>query len=94
MKLSKGLRICEFWEWEGYILTGLYSRRIGKGAWEHRTYALVLALGGITFFLMNWETSGRYITNFVPVMMLLALWELNVMANRNKNQSGGFVWKS
>lgn len=51
---------------------------------KDRTYALVLALGGITFFLMNWETSGRYITNFVPVMMLLTLGEINVLVNFNK----------
>lgn len=72
----------------GYILTGLCSRRIGKGAWEDRTYALVLALGGITFFLMNWETSGRYITNFVPVMMLLALGELKKMISFHKRKAG------
>lgn len=32
----------------------------------------VLAMIGITVFLMHWETSARYITNYVPVILVLA----------------------
>lgn len=35
--------------------------------------SLALAFGGIVIFLMHWETSPRYITNFVPVIILLAV---------------------
>lgn len=34
--------------------------------------ALSFALGGLILFLMNWETSPRYITNYVPIILLLA----------------------
>lgn len=34
--------------------------------------SLALAFGGIVIFLMHWETSPGYITNFVPVIILLA----------------------
>lgn len=34
---------------------------------------LSFAFGGIVFFLMHWETSPRYITNYVPVILLLAV---------------------
>lgn len=35
--------------------------------------SLALAFGGIVIFLMHWETSPRYITNYVPVILLLAV---------------------
>lgn len=35
--------------------------------------AMAVALGGLIIFLMNWETSPRYITNYVPIILLLAV---------------------
>ncbi len=35
-------------------------------------FALPTALCGLIIFLMNWEVSPRYITNYVPILLLLA----------------------
>lgn len=43
---------------------------------------LILSLGGISIFLMNWETSPRYITNFVPIIVLLAAGGVKNMIER------------
>ncbi|MGN1147565.1 MAG: hypothetical protein ACI4TB_04030, partial [Lachnospiraceae bacterium] len=40
---------------------------------------LTLSLGGLIFFLMHWETSPRYITNFVPVILIMAIGGLKEM---------------
>lgn len=32
-----------------------------------------MAVGGLLLFLMNWETSPRYITNYVPIIVLAAV---------------------
>lgn len=34
---------------------------------------LGLTIGGIVFFLMHWETSPRYITNYVPIIIISAI---------------------
>lgn len=44
-------------------------------------FPLMLALGGMIIFLMNWETSPRYITNYVPVIILLAIGGIQSMMN-------------
>ena len=40
---------------------------------DSRILPSALALGGTIIFLMHWETSARYITNYVPVMIILAI---------------------
>ncbi|NBJ93402.1 glycosyltransferase family 39 protein [Parablautia muri] len=54
--------------------------------------ALPIALCGLILFLMNWEVSPRYITNYVPVLLLLAAGgskELVCMAQERKwNKKG------
>lgn len=65
----------------GYLLLGalFLVRRIRPAGRQLNSVCYVggltmaLALGGMAVFLMHWETSPRYITNFVPVMVLLAV---------------------
>lgn len=53
------------------MLMFLYLIINGKKA-EGAGLAPSMALGGLAVFLMHWETSPRYITNYVPVIILLA----------------------
>lgn len=41
--------------------------------------APVLASIGITLFLMHWETSARYITNYVPVLLIISVYGLECL---------------
>lgn len=80
--------ICNIVFYSLLILTFLYllsKLRRGKKAIllpHGEDLAPALAMGGIIVFLMNWETSPRYITNYVPVIMLLALGGIHGSVNR------------
>ena len=41
--------------------------------------APVLASIGITVFLMHWETSARYITNYVPVLLIVSVYGIECL---------------
>ncbi len=52
----------------------------GGKFWIDRACALPMALCGLILFLMNWEVSPRYITNYVPILILLAAGGAKVLA--------------
>lgn len=41
--------------------------------------APLLAIIGITVFLMHWETSARYITNYVPVLLIVSVYGIECL---------------
>lgn len=52
------------------IIEGVYLL-VGNAA-TGMTFVPVVALGGLMFLLLNWETNSRYITNFIPIIFVLA----------------------
>lgn len=50
----------------------IMKMKSGKHRQKAGVFSAVLAMAGITVFLMHWETSSRYITNYVPVLLVLA----------------------
>ncbi len=63
-------RLCNIVFYSLLLLAAFYPVRSGRK--ETEGFAPALALCGIIVFLMHWETSPRYITNYVPVIILLA----------------------
>ncbi|MCI8307097.1 MAG: hypothetical protein HFH14_03505 [Lachnospiraceae bacterium] len=55
------------------MLLGAVRCLMEKGLNRCRTLAPSLAALGILSFLLLWETSGRYFTNFVPLMIICAV---------------------
>lgn len=56
-----------------YSIMSIMNGTMGSKLQNSAALALVIALGGLILFLMNWETSPRYITNYVPVILLMAV---------------------
>lgn len=51
------------------VKTGYEEQKIGWNA----SLTTGMAVGGLLLFLVNWETSPRYITNYVPIIVLAAV---------------------
>lgn len=56
-----------------FMVFGALKRMFGIGAEKGYILAPRLAALGILSFLLMWETSGRYFTNFVPIMIICAV---------------------
>lgn len=67
-----------------YLLIGVGVNKKEKEVVLHQNLELAPALGisGIIVFLMHWETSPRYITNYVPIMIGLAAGGIGYLENR------------
>lgn len=48
---------------------------------QNNMLSLVMSIGGMIVFLMNWETSPRYITNYVPIIILLSVGGIRYMSD-------------
>lgn len=56
-----------------FMIYGAVRCMISKGLEKCRVLAPRLAALGILSFLLLWETSGRYFTNFIPLMIICAV---------------------
>lgn len=67
-----------------YLLIGIGKNRRGLGEvlCHNLELAPILGISGIIVFLMHWETSPRYITNYVPVMIGLAAGGIKYLEER------------
>ncbi|MCM1296571.1 MAG: glycosyltransferase family 39 protein [Muribaculaceae bacterium] len=78
--------------WYGIMLLAAFGalllaegcvRGHGPGAAEA---AMAFALCGVVLFFLHWEVSQRYITNYVPAVILLAAGGLEMICRRLNNQ--------
>lgn len=67
-----------------YLLIGIDRNRRERGAvlYHNLELAPILGVSGLIVFLMHWETSPRYITNYVPVMIGLAAGGIRYLEER------------
>ena len=65
-----------------YLLIGIGMNRKGTISYQGFELAPVLGISGLIVFLMHWETSPRYITNYVPVMISLAAGGFEYLKNK------------
>ncbi|MCM1126749.1 MAG: DUF2142 domain-containing protein [Lachnospiraceae bacterium] len=55
-----------------YAISAAKNKRKPEGALR-LGFAPILGISGMIVFLMHWETSPRYITNYVPIIIVLAI---------------------
>lgn len=68
------------------MFLGVIKSLRGKYVLTAEMSALWLAFLGIWLFLMLWETSARYFTNYLSVMLLSALYGLPNLVTKNDTQ--------
>ncbi len=75
-----------------YVWLGSTKTQAGVKVCAGSACALPIALCGLIVFLMNWEVSPRYITNYVPVFLLMAAGGskglVHLAGERNWNKKG------
>lgn len=73
----------------GMLIGAWYNFRYKKNRFN---YAFLMIFG-LLVFLLIWETTSRYLFNYYPVMVLLAVYGFNVIIDNKNNNVAGRIWR-
>jgi len=85
--LSRGMYHKLFWTvtqgiWCTYLLFAIIDYVFGLRQKNPEVFFFRLCVIGLMLFLFIWETHPRYILNFTPLLIMVAVWRMNIVVKR------------